>query len=206
MNRQIGARRRKVLGQVIGGIRQVLGVPPRLIDHPTLGPKFREILTVLGNTLFPPGGEIPYSAEDVQVTEYICEYFRRIPAREADLLCLSLLLYEHGIPKLMGRGWRFSKMQDSARIELMEALHDSSVTPLRMLNFSLRMILGYGYMADERVLKEMNFYKRHAYANDKREIELHTWDRAAAEAAIAAVDAEAAAREEAPAQKGAISA
>lgn len=186
-SRQIGARRRKILRSLIGGTRQLFGVPERLIDHPMFGPHFRQILTVIGNTQFPPGGEIPYSAEDVNATEYICEYFRRIPAREADLLCLALLLYEYGVPKITLKGWRFSQMAPEARTELMESLHDSEIVPLRMLNFTLRMILSYAYMADERVLEEMGFYKRHPYASETRDIVTKVWDREAAEAALQAL-------------------
>ena len=50
--------------------------------------------------------------------------------------------------------------------------------------------MGYAYMADERVLREMGFYKRHAYEREHRDIAIHHWDRDAAEAAIAAVQAE----------------
>ena len=47
--------------------------------------------------------------------------------------------------------------------------------PLRFLNISVRMFLSFAYMADDRVLREMGYFKRYAYASDPRDIDIRWW-------------------------------
>lgn len=156
-------------------IRRQLGLPERLVDHPPVQQSLSNTLDALAMTVFPAGGAIPYSGRDTQVAEYVLEHLRKIPRQESELIVLIFLLYEHVLPKLLAKGWTFSSMVESQRVEMLEHLHNSPFFPLRFLNITVRMFLSLGYMADERVLREMGFFKRHEYPGDPRKIEIRWW-------------------------------
>lgn len=156
-------------------LRQQLGLPERLVDHPPLNQSLRQALDALADTMFPAGGAIPYSGQDVNVTEYVLEHLHKVPRQEGELITLVILLYEHILPKLTGKGWTFSSMPESQRAELLEQLHNTPVFPLRFLNITIRMFLSLAYLSDERVLREMGFFKRYAYPGDPRNIDIRWW-------------------------------
>lgn len=175
MNRQQGELFRKLVTRVHEQAREWAGLPPRLVEHPPIRRRVRRTLEALGNTVFPSGGAIPYSGEDVEVAAYVLDFLGKIPRQEGELFTAIILLYEYVLPKVMGKGWRFSEMPESKRSELLEALHEVEFFPLRFLNISVRMFLSFAYMADDRVLREMGYFKRYAYASDPRDIDIRWW-------------------------------
>ncbi len=134
--------------------------------------RLRRVLDSIGEEMFPSGGAIPYSAQDVHLTDYLMNFLDRLPSKQANMITLLLLSYEHLVPLLYLRWGRFSSLSSEDRIFLLETLHDSRIYPLRMLNVALRLIVTFGYMADERVLKEMGYFKQYEYPGDKRLIEI----------------------------------
>ncbi|TNE49519.1 MAG: hypothetical protein EP343_11755 [Deltaproteobacteria bacterium] len=175
MNQQQGERLRRWINQAHDGTRRLLGIPKRLVDHPVLRPRVQRTLAALGDTVFPPGGAIPYSGTDVEIAQYVIDYLHKVPRQEGELFTLVILLYEYVLPKMMAKGWTFSSMPESKRIELLEALHETPIFPLRFLNISLRMFLSFAYLSDERVLDELGFFKRYAYEADKRNLNIRFW-------------------------------
>lgn len=175
MNQQQGERVRRLINQVHDGARRLLGVPERLVDHPLIRPRIKRTLTALGDTVFPSGGAIPYSGSDVEIANYVIDYLHKVPRQEGELFTLVILMYEYVLPKMLAKGWTFSDMPESKRIELLEALHDTTVFPLRFLNISLRMFLSFAYLSDERVLDELGYFKRYAYESDKRNLDIRWW-------------------------------
>lgn len=144
----------------------------RLIHHPLLRPRIAQVIEAAADRMFPEGGAIPYSARDVDLTAYMLDFLGKAPKDKANLICLLMLGYEFGFPALFGKGLRFTKMPPEKQTALLEAMHDSSLYPFRILNFCFRMFLTFGYLADERVLQEMGYFKLHAYPSDSRLIQI----------------------------------
>ncbi len=175
MNRQQGELFRRFLHQFHDSARQWVGLPERILEHPPIAKRLRRTLDALGETVFPAGGSIPYSGMDVDVSTYVLDFLRKIPRQEGELFTLIILLYEYVLPKVWGKGWRFSDMPESKRAELLEALSETPFFPVRFLNISMRMFLSFAYLNDERVLKEVGFFKRYEYPSDPRNIEIRWW-------------------------------
>lgn len=148
------------------------GKHERLLDIPWLRPRIERGIDALGECMFPAGAEIPYSAKDVELTKYMIDFFYKIPTQQSNMLCMLILAYEFALPTLYRKGWLFSQMSFEDQTDLLEHLHDSRLYPIRMLNVALRMFMSFGYMADERVLQEMGYFKNYAYPSDPRDIEI----------------------------------
>ena len=143
-----------------------------LFKNAAIRKRLEHIIDTIGQEMFPAGGEIPYSAKDVGLTDYMMEFLGRLAPKQSNMVCVLLLTYEYVLPPLYLRGLKFSDLESEDKIFLLEELHDSSIYPLRMLNVGLRMFFTFGYMADERVLKEMGYFKQYDYPNDSRLIEV----------------------------------
>lgn len=153
----------------------------RWIDHPVLRPKIAKVIEAISDQMFPSGGAIPYSARDVELKEYMLNFLGKIPPEKSNMICILMLTYEYGFPPLFLKGLRFTQMTSSKQLELLEALQHASFYPLRILNIVMRMFMTFGYMADERVMEEMGYFKMHAYPQDERVIKILEnlpWDQA----------------------------
>lgn len=159
-----------LLGWALGA-RRTEG-PFRLIDHPTFRPRIAKLIEAVGDRMFPTGGAIPYSAQDVDLTDYMLDFLGKIPVDKSNMLCVLMLGYEFGFPVMLGKGLRFTRMSDEKQLAMLESLHDSSLYPFRILNLCMRMFMTFGYLADERVLEEMGYFKKHAYPQDERLIRI----------------------------------
>lgn len=171
------SRARSVLGGWVsrlgGGLgRRLDGGGERLVKRRWLRKRLARTIDAVALQMFPAGGAIPYSSQDVGLTDYMLRFLEKIPRTQSDLLCVLLVAYEYGLPLLYLQGLSYSRMSDERQFRMLEHLHDSSIYPLRMLNVVLRMFFTFGYMSDERVLREMGYFKMHAYPQDSRLVEI----------------------------------
>mgnify|MGYP000276839356 CR=1 FL=1 len=151
-------------------VKDLLGMQNGLVEQPWVKPRVERVIDAMGMTLFPPGGAIPFSAEDVELTDYMVGLLGKIDPVKSDLLTVLFLVYEYAIPKLYGKMERFSDLPEHVQLDLMEKLHECPFYILRLLTVSVRMLFTFGYTADERVLEDIGFFKRYEYPADLRNI------------------------------------
>ena len=149
-----------------------LALTPRLLNNPRFEATLLETISNMGMALYPAGGAIHFSADDAHVLPYMVDHLDNLPEKQANLLCTTLLVYEYIIPRIYGYRHRFSSMSPEDRELFIARLTECPFYVLRMLTLSLRMFFSFGYLADERVLNEMGFFKQHDYPADSRKIEI----------------------------------
>ena len=146
--------------------------PAKLIKRPALRQKIGKLLEAVSDQMFPAGGAIPYSARDVGLSEYIVDFLGKIPTDKSNMICALILAYEYAFPPLFLKGFRFTTLSPEKQFELLEELHDADIYLFRILNLVIRMFVTFGYMADERVMAEMGYFKLHDYPADHRLIQI----------------------------------
>ncbi len=155
-----------------GSVLSALGLEEGLAYQPTVRRQMEKTLGEVAQAMLPAGGAIPYSAEDTGVVEYLLVRFSQLPSDKRDLFVGTLLMYEFVFPAFFRRGWRFSSMSAEQREAMMRDLEYTNVYIFRMLSTMIRVFVCMAYLADERVLREMEFFKMNAYESDPRDIEL----------------------------------
>lgn len=127
----------------------------------------------IGDVLYPEGGTIPYSARQVGVCDYVDDYVFDLPKKHQTLVRMLFLLLEF-LPLLLFRSKnRLSRMSVDEATDFMKWLEQSPIYYLRIVLISIRTIIGMAFMADERVLKAMGYFKTCSYPGDQRN--LPTW-------------------------------
>lgn len=144
----------------------------RMIENPYLTEHIRRGVGAIADTFFPRGGEIEWSAQDANVEQYMMNNLRNMPPKQANMMSIAMIAYEYIVPKLYGHLHSFSEMSQEEREAMFEEISHSSIFPIRMLTMSLRMFFSFGYLADEKVLRDMGFFKQHNYPRDVRDIEI----------------------------------
>ncbi|MCB9638779.1 MAG: hypothetical protein H6728_07650 [Myxococcales bacterium] len=170
------------------GLLGMLGLERGLAYQPWVRERVERALHDVSQSMLPEGGAIPYSAEDTGVVEYLLERFDELPPDKRDLIAVTMLMYEFVFPVFFRRGLRFSKMDAGAQEQMMRDLEFTDVYIFRMLSTMIRVFVCMAYLADERVLHEMEYFKMNAYESDPRDIELRPgfsqWSEETPEAAV----------------------
>ena len=135
-----------------------------------LNEREHDTLRAINDVLYPPGGTIPYSANEVGVREYVDDYVYRLGGRQRLLIRALLLLLEIGPVIFLRARRRLSRLDVHERIAFLEWLDGSSFYVLRIVLISIRTIVGMAFMADERVLAAMGYFKDCPYPGDPRKL------------------------------------
>jgi choline dehydrogenase-like flavoprotein len=103
-----------------------------------------------GDTLFPAGGALPPSAEEVDVAGYLDEWIAKIPPTQRLLIGLLFLTLEQGTlvfgAGLGGRLRRFSEQDPAAREAYLHRIEQHPLFPVRALLAALRTIFSFAYL------------------------------------------------------------
>jgi choline dehydrogenase-like flavoprotein len=112
-----------------------------------------------GETLFPPGGAIPPSADDVDVPGYLDHWMAALPPRQQLLITLLFTAIEQGTlllgPGLKGRLHRFSGLSTDDRITYLRRIEQHPLFLVRALLAALRTIFSFAYLDREPVKEAM---------------------------------------------------
>ena len=130
-------------------------------------------LRAINDVLYPAGGTIPYSANEVGVCGYVDQYLARLESIQRLGVRLLLLFLEFAPLLFLRAKSRFSSLDVEHRQTFLEWMECSPVYFLRIALVSIRTIVGMGFLADERVLTAMGYFKNCAYPGDARKIP--TW-------------------------------
>lgn len=142
--------------------RMLAGYPPSPPGTRVLARRELGFLGAAADTLFPPGGAIPYSGRDAEIPRYVDAYVQMQPARTRRLMRLLFFLIEHATllfpapgAVLTGRR-RFSSLDVAQRVAVLEAWRTSGLFARRIVFTSLRAILTMGYFACPGVLRALH--------------------------------------------------
>ena len=140
---------------------------------PTVGPRFappvpegyalltgfeQEIAKAISLTIFPEGGEIGPSGEDVGVSRFFDRYLAEIPPLMRTGLRVFLIVLEFLPFLFIFKLSRFSRLNASDRERYLEAWYDHRFFWMRAAMLALKSICSLCYYADERVREELGFY------------------------------------------------
>lgn len=157
-----------------GSLLRALGLDEGLAYQPAVRRQMEKTLGEVAQSMLPPGGAIPYSAEETGVVDYLMVRFSQLSSDKRDLVAGTLLMYEFVFPAFFRRGWRFSSLSAEQREAMMRDLEYTEVYVFRMLSTMIRVFVCMAYLADERVLREMEFFKLNRYESDPRDIEIRS--------------------------------
>lgn len=143
-------------------LRLFAGYPEPKRELKVLKPWSHAFVVAGGETLFPAGGELEPSAEDVDVPGYLDEWFAGLPGQQRVLMTLLMLLMEQG-PLLFGLHLRrFSGLSVEARTRYLAGWENSSIYYRRALLTSVRMIFSFAYLDHPRVQEALGMADRKA--------------------------------------------
>ncbi len=150
-----------VLLAVIVFLRLFAGYPraDRKLDH--LRPWAVSFARAAGETLFPPGGSLPPSAEDVDVVGYFDRWFGKLPRQQRTMLKLLFLMLEQS-PLLSLRFQRFSGLSVDGRQRVFQAWESSRFYYRRSLLASLRTVFSFAYLDHPSVHEALGIADRKA--------------------------------------------
>ncbi|MFH1462832.1 MAG: FAD-dependent oxidoreductase [Pseudomonadota bacterium] len=122
--------------------------PPRALRG--LDRRSWAFVTAAGDTLFPPGGAVPPSSEDVDVPGYLDAWMAGLPPAQRRLIGLLFLALEQAT-LIWGRGVggrlrRFSELPPAAREAYLHRLEQHPLFPVRALLAALRTIFSFAYL------------------------------------------------------------
>jgi hypothetical protein len=125
-------------------------------------------LRAINDVLYPPGGTIPWGANQVGVCEYVDDYVFGMKEKQRRMIRMLFLFLEFA-PLLLLRGrTRLSRMTPARCQKFLESLENSRLYFLRIVLISVRTIIGMGFMADSRVQASMGMFANCAYPGDPR--------------------------------------
>jgi choline dehydrogenase-like flavoprotein len=135
--------------------RFVLGYPPPARELRGLGRGTWAFVRAAGDALFPPGGAIPPSSDDVDVPGYLDNWMGDLPPRQQLLITLLFTAIEQGTliwgPGLGGKLHRFSGLSAEQRVAYLQRIEQHSLFPVRALLAALRTIFSFAYLDREPV-------------------------------------------------------
>jgi len=121
--------------------------------------KFEQrIAEAISNTIFPPGGDIGPSGEDVGVSHFIDRYLGEIPFALRMGLRAFIILLEFLPILFIFRLGRFSVLNEAEREKYLEAWLSHRIFWIRAAMLALKSICCLCYYSDERVREALGFY------------------------------------------------
>jgi choline dehydrogenase-like flavoprotein len=136
-------------------LRFVLGYPKPPRELKGLWRGTWAFAVAAGETLFPPGGAVPPSSEDVDVPGYLDAWMANLPARQRLLITLLFTAVEQGTlllgPGLSGKLHRFSGLDIEQRTAYLGRIEQHPLFPVRALLAALRTIFSFAYLDREPV-------------------------------------------------------
>ncbi len=122
-----------------------------------LGRKSYTVVCTIGEALLPEGGDIPFSAKQARVPEFIEEYMSGVPALTRRLIKMLFFLMEHATYLFAFTTQRLSKLDVEKRIKYLDGWERSRFYARRLAFTSLRAIYGMAYIGNPDVEKAMGF-------------------------------------------------
>jgi len=139
-------------------VREVfMGYPEAPVGLKVLGRKNSAVVRAIGEALLPPGGEIPFSADEARVTQFVDNYIDMVPDLTRRLMLMLFFLMEHATYIFAFTTHRLSDMDMDARIRYLEGWEKSVFYYRRVAFLSLRAIYGMAYLGCPDVEKAMGF-------------------------------------------------
>jgi len=147
---------------VVVAIRLFAGYPAPDRPSKRLGRASYAFVQAAGETLFPPGGDVPVSSVDADTTGYLDRWFDAIPAQQRVLItCLFLLLEQ--APLVFGFHLRrFSGLSPEARTAYFERWEKSNWYFVRAMVVSLRTVFSFAYLDHPKVHEALGIRERDA--------------------------------------------
>jgi choline dehydrogenase-like flavoprotein len=140
-------------------LRFVLGYRPPPRPLAGLGRGTWAFVVAAGETLFPPGGAIEPSSEDVDVPGYLDTWMAGLPTRQQLLITLLFTAIEQGTlllgPGVGGKLRRFSGLDIEQRTAYLRRIEQHPLFPVRALLSALRTIFSFAYLDREPVQRAL---------------------------------------------------
>lgn len=133
--------------------------PERQQQH--LAPWAVSFVRAAGETLFPPGGALAPSAEDVDVVGYLDRWLAALPRQQRRLIKLLFLMLEQA-PLLGLSPRRFSGLSPEARQRTFQAWESSRIYYRRGILASLRTVFSFAYLDHPDVHEALGIKDRKA--------------------------------------------
>ena len=125
-------------------------------------------LRASNDVLYPPGGAIPYGANEVGACEYVDDYVYHMKPKQRRMIRMLFLFLEWAPVVLLRATRRLSRLPLADRQRFLEGLENSRLYFLRLVLISIRTIVGMAFLADERVMASMGFFADCKYPGDPR--------------------------------------
>jgi choline dehydrogenase-like flavoprotein len=136
-------------------LRVVAGYPEPERELTGLGRGTWAFVVAAGETLFPPGGALPPSSEDVDVPGYLDHWMDGLPPRQQIMITLLFTAVEQGTlllgPGLGGKIKRFSSLDLDQRTTYLSRIEQHPLFIVRALLAALRTIFSFAYLDREPV-------------------------------------------------------
>lgn len=132
--------------------------PPPPDGYSVLSGFEQSIMKAVSLTVFPPGGEIDPSGEDVGVSRFIDQYLSEIPRGMSIGLRAFLVIFDFFPLFMIIKFRRFSRMGAADRERYMEAWQNSRHFLFRSAFLALKSLCSLFYFTDARVREAMKFY------------------------------------------------
>ncbi len=141
--------------QLALALRVVAGYPQPERELRGLGRGTWAFVVAAGETLFPPGGALPPSSEDVDVPGYLDTWMAELPPRQQIMITLLFTAVEQGT-LLLGQGLagkvrRFSSLDPDQRTTYLTRIEQHPLFLVRALLAALRTIFSFAYLDREPV-------------------------------------------------------
>ena len=133
--------------------------PTRELNH--LRPWSHAFVSLAGDTLFPAGGALPPSADDVDVVGYLDDWLGRLPRQQRTLIKLLFLGLEQA-PLLAPSLRRFSGLSREERERLFAAWEGSRLYYRRSILAALRTVFSFAYLDHPKVHEALGIADRTA--------------------------------------------
>ena len=131
-------------------LRMVVGYPDPGRALTGLGRSSWAFSKAAGETLFPPGGAVPPSSEDVDVPGYLDTWMAGLPPRQQLMIKALFLAVEQGTlllgPGLSGKIKRFSSLNIEDRTAYLSRIEQHPLFIVRALLAALRTVFSFAYL------------------------------------------------------------
>lgn len=141
--------------QLLLALRMVVGYPDPGRKLRGMGRSTYAFVKAAGETLFPPGGALPPSSEDVDVPGYLDGWLADLPPRQQLMIKALFLGIEQGTllwgPGLSGKLRRCSGLSVEQRVAYLGRIEQHPLFFVRALLAALRTIFSFAYLDREPV-------------------------------------------------------
>ncbi len=131
-------------------LRLVVGYPDPERELRGLGRGSYAFVKAAGETLFPPGGALPPSSEDVDVPGYLDGWMAELPPKQQFMIKMLFLAVEQGTliwgPGLSGKLRRCSGLSVEERATYLGRVEQNPLFLVRALLAALRTVFSFAYL------------------------------------------------------------